>query len=367
MSEPFVTFNPNIPTYKKEAKVVPVEEEIKITVGIPTKNRYDSLSHVLLALAFQTLKPIEIIIVDDTPEPINLTTKPLYEYVFRLLDQKKIEWKVIFGQKKGQHHSHQYIQEVAKGDYIFRIDDDEIAEPDTLKKLYPLILGKNVGAVAPCVLMPDAGRLPNGVENTIDTVHNGQNIQWYKWGGMKTAEHLYSCFLYKKGIAKYELSLSNKAHREETIFSYSIKRAGYELLVNGDARVWHWRMPHGGIRSDNNEQDYHHDEGIFNSLLSVWGVAKEDRKMIVLDSGIGDHWAFKNILPELKAKYPKITIAACFPDVFFDEPDIKLISIADAKNIYGNIDAFQVYRYLWQWADKGEKMHLIDGFKKLYL
>lgn len=358
--------NPNIPTIQREKLALVPKKEVKITVGIPTKNRYDSLSHVLLALAFQTLKPMEIIIVDDTPQPINLTTVPLYEYVFRLLDQKRIKWRVIFGQKKGQHYSHQTIQEIAEGDYIFRIDDDCVAEPDTLEKLYPL-MKEGVGAVAPCVLMPDAQYLLPGVENTIATIHNGQNIQWYKWGGTQSVDHLYSCFLYRKGIVKYELSLSNKAHREETIFSYSLKRAGYQLLVNGYARVWHWRMPHGGIRSDNNEQDYHNDEGIFNSLLSVWGVAKEDRKMIVLDCGLGDHWAFKNILPELKTKHPNITIAACFPDVFFDEPDIKLISIADAKQIYGNIDAFQVYKYLWQWAEKGQKMHLIDGFRKLYL
>jgi hypothetical protein len=51
-----------------------------------------------------------------------------------------------------------------------------------------------------------------------------------------------------------------------------------KLLVSGDAKVWHWRMPQGGIRSDNNEYDYHHDEGIFRSILSIWGVSEEDRK-----------------------------------------------------------------------------------------
>lgn len=357
--------NPNVPLIVREKASLPLPEKVKITVGIPTKNRYDSLSHTLLSIAFQTYTPIEVIIVDDTPEPINLTTLPLYEYVFKLLDEKKIEWKVIFGKKQGQHHSHQFIQEVAKGDLIFRIDDDEIAQPDVLEKLVPMMT-KGVGAVAPCVMLPNSERLPMGLENTIATI-GSPNIQWYKWGGVKDAEHLYSCFLYRKGIARYELSLSNKAHREETIFSYSIKRAGYNLLVNGYARVWHWRMPNGGIRSDNNEQDYHHDEGVFNSLLSIWGVAKEESKMIVLDCGLGDHWAFKTLLPELTKKYPKITIAACFPDVFYDYPDIKLISIADAKMIYGDINAFQVYRYLWEWNDKGEKMHLIDGFRKLYL
>ena len=338
---------------------------LKITCGIPTKGRYDVLSHCLLGIAFQTLSPYEVIIVDDSDEPINLTTIPLYVYCFKLLDEKNIKWRVVFGKKKGQHHSHQTIQEIAEGDWIWRIDDDEIAEPNCLERLVQCI-SEDVGAVAPCVLMPGYGKLPANLTNDISNL-NMPNIQWFRWIGVKEADHLYSCFLYRKGIVKYELSLSNKAHREETIFSYSLKREGWKLLVNGDATVWHWRQNTGGIRTDDKEEDYHHDEGVFQALLSVWGVTKEERKMIVLDSGIGDHWAFKNILPQLKEKYGKLTIAACFPDIFFDEPDIKIISIADAKMIYGNIDAWQVYKYMWKWNDEGKKLHLTDSFKKLYL
>jgi len=338
---------------------------LKVSVGVPTKNRYDVLTHCLLSIAFQTYKPYEVIIIDDSDVPINITTTELGMYACRLLDDKGIKWRVLFGKKKGQHHSHQTIQEVAEGDWIWRIDDDEMAEPSCLERLVSCIK-KDVGAVAPCVLMPESKQLPPGLKNDIADL-NMPNIQWFKWTGVKEADHLYSCFLYKKGIAKYELSLSNKAHREETIFSHSIKREGYTLLVNGDAIVWHWRQNSGGIRTDDKEEDYHHDEGVFQSLLSVWGVTKEDRKMIVLDSGIGDHWAFKNILPQLKERYGKLTIAACFPDVFFDQPDVKLISIADAKMMYGNIDAWQVYKYMWKWNDEGSKLHLIDSFKKLYL
>lgn len=343
---------------------------MKITVGIPTKNRYDILSHCLLGIAYQTVKPYEVIIVDDTPNPINLTTLEIYEYAFRLLDEKGIKWRVLFGKGKGQHYSHQTIQEVAEGDYIFRIDDDEIAEPDCLQRLIPL-MREEVGAVAPCVLMPDSRRVGINVPGNPDDMMTNSitnlempNIQWFKWTGTKEVDHLYSCFLYRKGIAKYELTLSNKAHREETLFTYSLKRAGYKLVVCGDAKVWHWRSKKGGIRSDDVIGDYHHDEGIFNGYLNLWDVKKEERKLVVLDCGIGDHWAFKNILPEMYAKYGKLTIAACFPDVFYDEPDLRFMSIQDAKNMFGDITPWQVYKLLW---DTPEKIHLIEGFKRLYL
>jgi glycosyltransferase involved in cell wall biosynthesis len=336
----------------------------KITIGVPTRDRYDVLTHCLLSIAMQTLPPVEVIIMDDTSFPINITTTELGEYVLRLLDEKGIKWKVLYGQKKGQHYSHQTMQEIAEGDFIYRVDDDEIMEPDCLEKLSSLMTD-DVGAVAPCVLLPDATPLPNNLlSNSIRDIRQSPNIQWFKWKGVVEVDHLYSSFLYRKNIVRYDLSLSCKAHREESIFTYSLKRAGYKLLVNGDARVWHWRSKKGGIRSDDNKEDYHHDEGIFEAYLSLWNVSPTESKMIVLDSGIGDHWAFKNILPEMKEKYKKLTIAACFPDVFWDEPDITLISIADAKNMYGDIGPFQVYKLLW---DTKEKIHLIESFKRLYL
>lgn len=336
-----------------------------ITVGIPTKNRYDSLDKTLLSIALQTSSPKEVIIVDDTDNPINLTTIPHYEHIFHLFDDKGIKWRVVFGQKKGQHHSHQMVQELAKTDWIFRIDDDEVAEPDVLRKLITVaIQDEKIGAVAPSVTMVNPPPLPNGLRNSIHTVKTSPNMQWFRGEGEYDADHLYSCFLYRKGIIKYDFALSMVCHREETIFSYSLKRAGYKLIVNMDAHVHHFRAKDGGIRTFKDPSLWKNDEHIFNSYLSIWNVDNSSSKMVVLDCGIGDHWAFKNILPEMKKKYSSITIAACFPDVFWDEPDIKLISIADAKNIYGDITPFQVYKLLW---DTKEKIHLIEGFRRMYL
>jgi len=336
----------------------------EVTVGIPTKNRYDILSHCLLSIAQQTYRPKELIIVDDTPEPVNLTTLEIYEYALRLLEEKGIKWRVIYGMKKGQHHSHQIIQDAAETDFVFRIDDDEIAEPTCIEKLLDK-MSSDTGAVAPLVLMPNPEKLPAFAKNDIRDL-SVPNVQWFKWPGTSPMEvdHLYSCFLYRKGIVKFDTTLSNKAHREETIFTYSLKREGFKLLVNPQAVVWHWRKRGGGIRSDDRMEDYLHDEAVFNAYKSIWGVDGQSVKTIVLDNGIGDHWAFKNILPELRTKYGKLRIAACFPDVFWDEPDLEIISIADAIRIFGDITPFNVYRILW---DSNEKMHLIDGFRKLYL
>ena len=126
-----------------------------VTVGIPTKNRYNQLCNTLYSIINQTVKPSEVIIVDDSDVPTDIREISIYRNLFKLLDDYKIKWKVLYGQKKGQHHSHQLIQEIAENNLIFKIDDDEVAEYNTLELLLESI-DKNIGAVAPAVLIPSA-------------------------------------------------------------------------------------------------------------------------------------------------------------------------------------------------------------------
>src|SRR4029078_5279142 len=128
------------------------------------------------------------------------------------------------------------------------------------------------------------------------------------------------------------LELSKVAHREETLHTFGIKNKGYKVLVV-PAITWHYKNREGGIRSTNNDQLYYEDDRIFYKKLSLWKI-KDQGKLIVLDNGIGDHYAFKHILDKLKLKHPNITLAVCFPEVF-EGDNVKLISIQDAKNILG--------------------------------
>jgi glycosyltransferase involved in cell wall biosynthesis len=339
------------------------QQQYDVTVCIPTKNRYDCLDKALLSMALQTYKPKKIVVVDDSDNPQDIRNIPHYAYILQLLLEKGIDWDYMFGMKQGQHFSHQYVQEIAKTDLIFRIDDDEVAEPDCLKRLVGTMKADSkLGAVAPSVTLPNPSQLPVGLRNRITDL-NRPNMQWYKGEGTYDADHLYSCFLYKKGIAQFDLTLSPAAHREETIFSYSIKRAGYTLAVNMDAKVYHFREEKGGIRANPNPQFWESDERHFNNLKNQWGINKGE-KMVILDNGIGDHYAFKNILPDLKKKYKNLTIAATFPNVFYDETGFKMISIAEAKLMYGDISNYNIYKFM---PENNWKQSLTEAFKQFYL
>ncbi len=334
---------------------------MRVTCEISTKDRYDVLSQALLSLALQTHRDFDIIIFDDTDNPMDLRELPAYQSVFHLFNHYGIGWQVVYGRRLGQHHNHQWAQELAKTDWIFRFDDDEVLELDVLEKLIGNIR-EDVGAVAGLVLPPAPSPVPKDAANIISDL-NRPNVQWFKQAPqLLEVEHLHSTFLYRRGIANYELSLSPAAHREETLFTHEIKRKGFKLIVDTEAVTWHFRAGQGGIRThQHHPEHWDSDEKIFNSKLQEWGVGCEPTKIIVCDMGRGDHCIVRKLLPRLKEKYGKLILATCYPDIFNGE--VEQISIAEAKNRLGNIERLSIYKYC---IDHNWTGNLVTAFENLY-
>jgi hypothetical protein len=150
------------------------------------------------------------------------------------------------------------------------------------------------------------------------------------------------------------------------MFSHEIKRAGYKLLITPEAKTMHFREGKGGIRSYTDGSLWAHDEQVFLGKLKEWGVTPREYKMVVLNSGLGDHFMFKSILPELmeKNKDKKIVIANCYPEVFKDVEGVEMASIADAIAAFQNLDQWDVYRWC---EERNWKKHLVEAFKAMYL
>ncbi len=332
---------------------------MRITCEISTRDRYDILPQALLSLALQTCKDFDVLIFDDSDNPRDI--RGPCEPALRIFDYYGIGWCVEFGQRNGQHFNHQRAQELARSDWIWRIDDDEVAEPDVLAKLIASAQD-GVGAVAGLVLPPAPLPVPQDAANIISDL-NRPNIQWFTHPDPQPLEvqHLHSTFLYRRGIANYELGLSPAAHREETLLTYEIFRKGYKLIVDPTAVTWHFRSERGGIRSHRNPEFYDQDEKLFNAKLQEWGVNCEPTKTIVLDCGRGDHVIVKSLIPRLKEKYGKLIMATCFPDIFNGE--VEQISIAEAKNRLGDISSFSIYRWCIQHNWTG---NLVTAHEKMY-
>lgn len=344
---------------------------VDVTCVVCTKDRYFStLPCCLMAIAQQTYKPKTLIIFDDSNEfkPVG-NVEPIYRTIFDYLLIQGIYWYHEPGRKMGQVYSHIKSLQLAKTEWIWRVDDDEVPEKDVLEKLIRNIRN-DVGAIAGLVLPAgSAAPMPRIVQNKIEDIYLGFNEQWYlhlDGARPKEVDHLYSSFLYRKSIAKYNTDLSVVCHREETLLTFEMRLKGFKNIIDPSARTWHFRNPSGGIRSHDDVSYFSHDERVFSNKLNEWGVKPTDFSHVVLDNGIGDHYIFKSILHEYfeKNKNKKNIFYVCFPEVFEDVPNITLCSIMEAKILFGeSLNSFNTYKLMW---DCNWKQHILKAFREVY-
>jgi len=113
---------------------------MKVSVIIPTHNRYDNLLNCLESIENQTLKPYEIIVVNDGSTDSRYKTFKNYNNVIFL---NTIGSKNKLGYPCGAL-SRNYGLKTAQGDYIAFCDDDDIWMPEKLEKQISLMKEKNI-------------------------------------------------------------------------------------------------------------------------------------------------------------------------------------------------------------------------------
>ena len=355
-----------------EIRIVPKEKPKTVTAYTCTRNRYHTTLPIALnSIIHQEVRPQELIIFDDTPtdQQKDLREFPVYQHLFSLCDRFGIAWRVVFGGGNGQVRGHSHVKRTAVGEYLWRVDDDCYTEPSTLRKLLE-VFDDTTGAVAPCIVDPKSvpKSTPNHITGKIQNVQTEENMQWFLYPDDKVLEpeHLYSSFLYRKDLpVEFEARLSPVGHREETLFTHNVFRAGYKLKVRTGALMWHYREPKGGIRSYQDTQMWEHDEHIFMQQMKEWNIEGSTTKYVHLDAGLGDHYAFLNILPELLRQYTTLTIGCCHPELFDGYPNVKLISIQEGKDRFGEAmcDLLNVYRFMIDTQWKGS---IVEAYRQLY-
>lgn len=348
-----------------------------VTCEISTRGRVmTTLPLAVMSIAMQTVTPEKLYIIDDTKydnAPPNYTSNWLWRHILNILTIKQIEWYFLFGEKIGQVANHQYVLANTDTDLIWRVDDDNYCEPNTLEVLKNKINSSDsIGAVGQNVWHPDRPILPapSFAKNKMTKGIFHQVIEWFVIPDNKdrNAEHLYSTYLYRRDLGLqaggYPQELSPVGHHEETIFSHKIYRLGYELLVTPSALVWHLRNPEGGIRDYQNEWLWKHDQLMQDIYMMNWGYKDKPTKFFVMTNGIGDQYCFKSVMKEIISNFKNnydCVICTELTEIFEDERDVHVITLQDYdywEQNYG--DKYNPYRVM------EEGMHLSDAFKKLY-
>lgn len=359
------------------------EEFANVTAYVSTKGRYTTtLPACLTSIANQTLKPSHIIIFQDDPQAFNMQESSVYKNIlYGLFAQKGIQWSVVFGEGKGQVLNHQKAIDIASTEWLWRVDDDNVVEPNVLeglcKHIYP-----NLGAVASAVIDPLYSPANTFSSPKIEHINISPNLQWAKkniagnrvWTPVMEVDHLYSTFLFRKEAGKhgYNKDLSSVGHREETLFSYEMKRNGWDLLIDTNIVTWHLRETTGGIRSFTDSSLWEKDENVFRAKMSEWGVSLSNIVPINMDNGMGDHWIFKPILEEILdvRRNDVIILAACYPAVYEDlvnkHSNLHLISIAEGNMMFGKQKMDELNVYMFCDREKWNRP-VKQAFEKLYL
>jgi len=351
-----------------------------VTCEISTKGRYTTtLPLTIMSIAQQELKPKRVLIFQDDYNPSkdapkdmgnkdnDMAAQDVYKHLLTMLTNAGIDWHVIYGEGQGQVLNHQKALEMAETEWVWRMDDDNYAEADVLRKLMDST-SDGIVAVAPSVADPMAHVNPSWSTKMVH-INTHSNVQWIKGTGTVSAEHLYSTFIYRRSAGLehgYDLNLSPVGHREESIFTYNLFRDGGKLLVNRDATTWHLRMDTGGIRSHSDRSLWSKDEAYFRLLCEQWGIKPMERLWINMDGGRGDHYMLRMALPEIKAAHldKLITVASAFPECLEGEDGVDVTSVADGMSNVHDFGKLNVYQ--WCMAN-GWNESLVEAFKRIYI
>lgn len=339
---------------------------------ISTKDRINtSLPLTISSVLNQTVKPNKLIIFNDGDD-FNPNDNPLYKKLLQCFIYDGISWFFLYGKKKGQVFNHQDSLSTAETDLIWRIDDDEIAKPDTLEKLIRHFDDDSVAAAAGLVEQPvGLHPCPSFVSGRIEDILLGQNLQWYSHQQNTPLEvdHLYSTFIFRRDYANnvggYFTNLSQISHREETFFTYKLRKNNYKLLIDPTVVTRHLSLDSGGIRLPNSIKMWESDESKFRAFMHSCGVKLNEYILVSLKGGIGDHYAFKHIYPELKTRNinKRIMIFCVYPQVFWN---LYMDSVYPCKEIDAfnlNMGNYDVYEWM---ARNNWTGPLYEAFRKMY-
>lgn len=178
--------------------------DIKVSVIVPVYNNENSLEKSLNSLINQTLKEIEIIIINDCSTDNSLEIlnnyKNKYSNMIKLIDLKE---------KKGAGGARNAGIDIAKGEYIGFMDSDDDILPNMFETLYNLAQ-ENDYSIADCSFYNE------GTNENMKTTINKLN------GTLNTRKRkeliLHSGFLWSKIIKRDILLDNNIRFRENKLY-----------------------------------------------------------------------------------------------------------------------------------------------------
>lgn len=250
---------------------------LAVSVVIPTKNRAADLAKTIDTLLIQTVKPVELIIVDQSP------TRSFSREIS--IPVRYIHDPLISGASTARNASMQ----VARGDVWLFLDDDVLLEPDFLEQILNAY-DKDVTGVSGIIMNysipPVKQRLwealfqlgpfrdqRQSIYRKADRLRDGKPIRVQQFGG-----GLMSFRAAAIRNHRFDPNLTGASPGEDIDFCAGLPKAGV-LLIAPRARLIHNRSPESRdpthwIRVDAQVASYmrerHWKRGVWNNICYGW-------------------------------------------------------------------------------------------------
>lgn len=200
--------------------------DYKVTVLIPTIDRYPYLEVLLDQLRRQTIRPHEIIVIDQSPKQVRRTAlaDQFPDLPVRYLDQDS----------PGQCTSRNAGLLRGTGDYVLFIDDDDEV-PDDLIELHLKNL-EHFHCEVSC-----------GVADEVGVTELPENFRFVRVSDVFPTNNT----LIRKGVLHrsglFDLAY-NRGARADADLGYRVYKSGALMMLNPGIRVLHHHAPSGGLR-----------------------------------------------------------------------------------------------------------------------
>jgi glycosyltransferase involved in cell wall biosynthesis len=199
----------------------------RVSVLIPTMNRYEYLRKLLVQLAQQTIRPLEIIVVDQTSESDRVLT--LCE------ENPGLPLKILILDHPGQCSARNEGLRIAEGDYILFLDDDVEIPSDLIEAHLRTLLDFQASVSSGIALSESELKKSNGIPHIrcSDNLLTGNTLIRRS---VLLATGLFDT-AYERGNAE-DLDLGMRTYL-----------SGALMLINSAIKVIHHRAPTGGLRT----------------------------------------------------------------------------------------------------------------------
>jgi len=204
---------------------------VNASVVIPVKNGSCSITEALSALTSQSLKPAEIIVVDDG------STDDTVEKVKKFEKTKKLKnLKLISQNSAGPAAARNNGAKQARAEFLVFIDADCVPERDWLKEMLSPFSDPKVAGVQGAYKSSQKELMARFTQIEIeDRYHRMIFSKDIDWIGSYSAAYRRLVFLELKGFDKE----FRKASGEDPDLSFSIQEHGHKLVFNPRAIVYH--------------------------------------------------------------------------------------------------------------------------------